>query len=68
MANNNQNYFCGWCNLYFGYAKDGEIKCPTCGKSRKDNLNQVDKQMYECIKCGCVFSDISEKPTCPNGC
>ena len=63
-----EKYFCVSCNIYFGYSGDGPAKCSMCGKAREDNLNQVEKNQYECIECNCIFSDFSKKPTCPNGC
>ena len=63
-----RKYFCVSCNLYFGHSENGQAKCPICGEGRKDNLNQVEKNQFECTKCSCIFSDFSKKPTCPNGC
>ena len=63
-------FYCPWCKINFGdVKKDGLAECPICQKTRDDNLNQIGPEQFQCVICGCSFSNSSKEiPTCPNAC
>jgi len=61
-------FYCSWCEIIFGDAnKDGLAECPICKKTRDDNLNQINPEKFQCVICGCSFSNSPKTiPVCPN--
>jgi len=62
-------FYCPWCDIRFGSVNDKIAKCQICGRTRNDNLNQISSEKFQCVICGCSFSNSSKEiPTCPNAC
>ncbi|MEA2113356.1 MAG: hypothetical protein U9P63_01705 [Patescibacteria group bacterium] len=63
-------FYCPWCDIKFGSTdKDKLAKCPICRRARDDNLNQISPEKFQCVICGCSFSNSSKGiPICPNAC
>lgn len=63
-------FYCPQCRMtFFDTDDDGVAKCPICKTKRKDGLNQIDRNHFQCITCGCRLGNISkEELVCPNGC
>lgn len=61
-------FYCPWCEIYFGDTNGGKVaKCPICKRARDDDLNQISPEKFQCIICGCSFSNISKRTlVCPD--
>lgn len=61
-------FYCPRCEMSFEQTDKNKIaECPICKNKRNDGLNQINLEKFQCIICGCVFSNsLNTNPVCPD--